>query len=156
MLYLSKGRIPAWIVLSEIENWLAEQNDSSFNTNDDGALRILAERSGMRVDTLSSWFRPSGAVQSIAFDDADLLFCKMNRHDLWRLKYSDYYYGVNLDSSFMYHRDRERERENNECLYGHKRTPENTKIRKDGRRECRACQQAASRRCYKRKMARAA
>lgn len=149
LLILEKGRVPAWIVLNEIKAFVREEE--SPTSGEEGPLRTLAIRSGILFDTIGSWFRPSGGVQSIAFDDADRLFCAMHRHHLWRGPYADYYYGVNLGPQTEHQKRRE-----DVCRNGHERTPENTKIRKDGRRECGVCERINSRRHYARKMGYAA
>lgn len=191
LLALSRGRIPAQIVLSEIqsyvESWGGEPGDWT-------PLKVLAEKTGLSDETLATWLYKE-SVQSIAFDDADRLFAAMGKVSLWRGEYADYYEGCDLSwtrcacpgcevmfkashvttgptvklycskacrTSAAKQREGVTSRRSKRyldvsvCRNNHPKTPENTKTRRDGRTECIICARAAAKRCYDKRMGRAA
>lgn len=189
LLVLTKGRVPAPIVLSEIETWLSAQDE-------DGALDVLSEKSNVSTAALRSWLEGDrGQRDGIAFDDADRLFIAMGRVHLWTTRYIDYYLACDLrwtrcacpgceimfDGSHAQEgptmklycskacqtaaakiregvtsRRHKRYLDPTVCRNGHPKTEENTKRRPDGREECRVCSRDTAKRCYEKKMGRAA
>lgn len=93
MLLLQRGRIPAEVIIREVQSYLSMQEEAT-DPNELGPTYWLAERANIARDTLGSYL--SGERNSVEFDVADRLLIAIGRVDLWRGRLLEYYENVDL------------------------------------------------------------
>lgn len=199
LLLLSKGRIPAEVILPRLLTHI-EIADRDRDPGEPGELTMICERQGLDYATIAKviyrWKNPEcldGALRSLDFDTADKLLCGAGMFDVWRTDLLDYYLRVDLawkkcecpgcETWFRPKQDHAgitapkycskscRHAARNQrlgrttkivkvqrgqmgvnaqgthtkrCRSGHRRTPENTYVRSNGKVECLVCKRKAN------------
>lgn len=132
--YISTERFAPIMERLVLERW-PHSSDTSFNTTSINGHKILSEKTGIPTGMCRDI--QAGRQKTIHFDVADTILCALGRPDIWYGELGDIYWEIDLSAPA---KSGTRVRPSDTCCpRGHEFNKENTYVRPDGRRTCRAC-----------------